>query len=116
MKKLAFLACSISLILVACDRNPPKPEASGNQGAAKDQAEPKDQAETEADRQLLQSIHRSLGNGNDAKTGFRVIVTDGNVTLKGSVKADHDKSEIESKIVNVEGVKSVSNHLEIQQH
>ena len=75
-----------------------------------------DQAENEADRTISQNIRAAITaddslsiNGKNVK----VITSDGTVTLRGPVKSDKEKAEIEAKAKQVAGVKKVDNQLEI---
>ena len=75
-----------------------------------------DQAENEADRTISQNIRAAITaddslsiNGKNVK----VITSDGTVTLRGPVKSDKEKAEIEAKAKQIAGVKKVDNQLEI---
>jgi len=75
-----------------------------------------DQAENEADRTISQNIRAAITaddslsiNGKNVK----VITSDGTVTLRGPVKSDKEKADIEAKAKQIAGVKKVDNQLEI---
>jgi hyperosmotically inducible periplasmic protein len=43
----------------------------------------------------------------------KIVTNDGKVTLRGPVKSEQEKKEIETKAKQVAGVKNVENQLEI---
>ena len=75
-----------------------------------------DQSENEADRTITQNV-RSAITADDALSvngkNVKIITSDGTVTLRGPVKDDKEKAEIEAKAKRVAGVKKVDNQLEI---
>ena len=77
---------------------------------------PGDQAENEADRTITQNVRKALTDDDSLSTdgkNVKVITSDGNVTLRGPVKSDKEKIEIESKAKQIAGVKKVDNQLEV---
>ena len=77
---------------------------------------PGDQAENEADRTITQNVRKALTNDDSLSTdakNVKVITSDGSVTLRGPVKSDKEKSEIENKAKQIAGVKKVDNQLEV---
>ena len=77
---------------------------------------PGDQAENQADRTISQNVRKALIDDDSLSTdgkNVKVITSDGNVTLRGPVKSDKEKSEIESKAKQIAGVKKVDNQLEV---
>jgi hyperosmotically inducible periplasmic protein len=77
---------------------------------------PGDQSENEADRTITQNVRKALTDDDALSTdgkNVKVITNDGNVTLRGPVKTDKEKSEIENKAKQIAGVKKVDNQLEI---
>jgi osmotically-inducible protein OsmY len=77
---------------------------------------PGDQSENEADRTITQNVRKALTNDDSLSTdgkNVKVITSDGNVTLRGPVKSDKEKSEIENKAKQIAGVKKVDNQLEV---
>lgn len=75
-----------------------------------------DQSESEADRTITQNIRAAI-TADDALSvngkNVKIITSDGTVTLRGPVKDDKEKAEIEAKAKKVAGVKKVDNQLEI---
>ncbi len=75
-----------------------------------------DQSENEADRTITQNIRQALTADDSLSTNaknVKIITNDGTVTLRGPVKSDKEKVEIEAKAKQVAGVKKVDNQLEI---
>ncbi len=75
-----------------------------------------DQAENEADRTISQNIRAAITADDSLSTNgknVKVITSDGTVTLRGPVKSDKEKAEIEAKAKQIAGVKKVDNQLEI---
>jgi hyperosmotically inducible periplasmic protein len=75
-----------------------------------------DQSENEADRKITQEVRKSIVGDDRLSTSaqnVKIITNDGKVTLRGPVKSEQEKKEIESKAKQVAGVKNVENQLEI---
>lgn len=75
-----------------------------------------DQSENEADRKITQDIRSALTSDDSLSTdakNVKVITSDGTVTLRGPVKNDKEKTQIEAKAKQVTGVKRVDNQLEV---
>ena len=75
-----------------------------------------DQSENEADRKITQEVRKSIVADDKLSTSaqnVKIITNDGQVTLRGPVKTEQEKKEIESKAKQVAGVKNVENQLEI---
>ena len=77
---------------------------------------PGDQGENEADRTITQKIRQAVV-ANDTLSmnakNVKIITNDGTVTLRGPVKSEKEKSDIEAKAKQVAGVKRVDNQLEV---
>lgn len=77
---------------------------------------PGDQAENEADRKISQEIRAALTGDDSLSTNgknVKIITSDGTVTLRGPVKDNQEKTQIEARAKQVAGVKKVENQLEI---
>ncbi len=77
---------------------------------------PIDQSETEGDRNITQSIRRSIISSNSLSTyakNIKIMTADGKVTLRGPVQSDTERREIVAKAKKVEGVKKIDDQLEI---
>ena len=75
-----------------------------------------DQSENEADRTITQNIRRAVTADDSLSTNaknVKIITNNGMVTLRGPVKSEKEKAEIEAKAKQVAGVKSVDNQLDV---
>lgn len=75
-----------------------------------------DQAENEADRAISQDIRAAITADDSLSTNgknVKIITSDGTVTLRGPVKSEKEKADIEAKAKQIAGVKKVDNQLEI---
>ena len=127
MKSITVLLFSVALI-VGCSRNRSEekqvsqaavePDNSGrNVRDRNDQTKTAgDQSESEADRTISQNIRKALTADDSLSTNaknVKIITNDGTVTLRGPVKSEKEKTDIEAKAKQVAGVKSVDNQLEV---
>jgi len=77
---------------------------------------PADQSENEVDRTITQNIRRAITSDDSLSTNaknVKIITNDGTVTLRGPVKSEKEKADIEAKAKQVAGVKNVDNQLEV---
>jgi hyperosmotically inducible protein len=77
---------------------------------------PGDQSESEVDRKITQEIRQAITSDDKLSTNaqnVKIIAKDGNVTLRGPVKSEQEKVEIEKKAKQIAGVKNVENQLEV---
>ncbi|MEX0802053.1 MAG: BON domain-containing protein [Candidatus Binatia bacterium] len=77
---------------------------------------PFDQGENEADRTITQNVRKSIVDDDKLSTNaqnVKIITNGGQVTLRGPVKSETEKTEIEAKAKQVAGVKNVENQLEV---
>lgn len=77
---------------------------------------PGDQAENEADLKITQEVRRAITSDDSLSTNaqnVKIITDNGTVTLRGPVKSEKEKTDIESKAKQIAGVKKVDNQLEI---
>ena len=75
-----------------------------------------DQSENEADRTISQNIRQALTADDSLSTNaknVKIITNEGVVTLRGPVKSEKEKVDIEAKAKQIAGVKNVDNQLEI---
>jgi hyperosmotically inducible periplasmic protein len=127
MKSITLLLLSMVLI-VGCSRNRSEDKqvsqtavepdnSGGNVRDRNDQTKTAgDQSESEADRTITQNIRQAITADDSLSTNgknVKIITTDGTVTLRGPVKSEKEKAEIEAKAKQVAGVKKVDNQLEI---
>ena len=84
----------------------------------KDQASPtaEQQKMNPADRAITQKIRKAIHEDKSLSTyahNIKIITQDGKVTLRGPVRSEDEKSNIEAKAVVVAGQGNVTNQLEI---
>jgi hyperosmotically inducible periplasmic protein len=127
MKTILVLLFS-TLLVVACSKNRSdnkqvsqtavEPDNSGRNVRDRDDQNKTtgDQSENEADRTISQNIRRAVTADDSLSTNaknVKIITNNGTVTLRGPVKSEKEKAEIEAKAKQVAGVKSVDNQLEV---
>lgn len=127
MKTIIVLLFS-TLLVVACSKNRSdnkqvsqtavEPDNSGRNVRDRDDQNKTtgDQSENEADRTITQNIRRAVTADDSLSTNaknVKIITNNGTVTLRGPVKSQKEKAEIEAKAKQVAGVKSVDNQLEV---
>jgi|SRR5688572_6214838 len=127
MKSFIVVLCSAFLI-IGCskDRSEDKqvsqtavePDNSGRNVRDRDNQNKTagDQSESEADRTISQNIRDAITSDDSLSTNgknVKIITNDGTVTLRGPVKSDKEKTDIEAKAKRVAGVKKVDNQLEV---
>lgn len=127
MKTIIVLLFS-TLLVVACSKNRSdnkqvsqtavEPDNSGRNVRDRDDQNKTtgDQSENEADRTITQNIRRAVTADDSLSSNaknVKIITNNGTVTLRGPVKSEKEKAEIEAKAKQVAGVKSVDNQLEV---
>ena len=78
---------------------------------------PQKQPNAAGDRKLLAAVRRTVVKDKTLSTSahnVKIVVADGVVTLRGPVKSDEEKAEVESLAKQVEGVSSVKNQLDVK--
>jgi len=115
------------VLMVGCSKNQSEdkqvsqtvePDNSGRNVRDRDDQTktPGDQSENEADRTITQNIRQALTADDSLSTNaknVKIITNDGTVTLRGPVKSEKEKTDIEAKAKQVAGVKRVDNQLEV---
>ena len=74
------------------------------------------QKENASDREITQKIRRALMDDKSLSTyahNVKVVTQDGQVTLKGPVRSEDEKTTVEAKATEVAGVGHVVNQLSI---
>jgi osmotically-inducible protein OsmY len=88
-----------------------------NQGDASPGAMTADKsAQNPADRELTHKIRKSIMQDKSLSTyahNIKVVTQDGKVTLKGPVRSEDEKTNIQAKAVAIAGADNVSNQLEV---
>jgi hyperosmotically inducible protein len=96
---------------------PPADNTKSNQTDASNQAvTADDQKETDADRDLVQRIRKSLMADKDLSTyahNVKVVSINGQVTLNGVVRSADEKSKVASLAQEVAGKQNVVNDLKV---
>jgi hyperosmotically inducible protein len=103
----------------------PAPRSQDNQQTAPDNTKTnKDQAGPTADQQKMnpsdravtQKIRKAIHEDQTLSTyahNIKVITQDGKVTLRGPVRSEEEKSNLEAKAVSVAGQENVTNQLDV---
>jgi hyperosmotically inducible periplasmic protein len=114
-----------SLVFCASLIAKPTPRYQDNQQTAPDNTKTnKDQAGPTADQQkmnpsdraITQKIRKAIHEDSSLSTNghnIKIITQDGKVTLRGPVRSDGERSNLEAKAVNVAGQENVTNQLEV---
>ena len=77
-----------------------------------------DQPENDVDRKIVQDVRKALTSDDSLSTNAQnvtVIASNGNVTLRGSVKDNSEKQKIAETAMQVAGVTNVDNQLTVTQ-
>jgi hyperosmotically inducible periplasmic protein len=96
----------------------PQQPAADNTKTNKDQTPPTadQQKMNSSDRAITQKIRKSIHQDTSLSTyahNIKVITQDGKVTLRGPVRSEDEKSNVQAKAVAVVGEENVTNQLEI---
>lgn len=95
----------------------PADNASNNKGDQHSGAMTADQQKmNSADRDLTKKIRMALHNDKSLSTyahNVKIISQDGKVTLKGPVRTDDEKANIEAKATEIAGTGNVTNQLTV---
>src|SRR5580700_6660977 len=111
-----FLSASL-LASVPQNQQPAPDNTKNNQGdASKDAMTADQQKMNPADRNTSKQIRKAIMQDQSLSTyahNIKIITRDGKVTLKGPVRSEEDRANIEAKAVPVAGADNVTNKLEI---
>jgi hyperosmotically inducible periplasmic protein len=96
----------------------PQPSAPDNTKKNKDQTSPTaDQQKMNAsDREITQKIRKAINEDKTLSTyahNIKIITQDGKVTLRGPVRSEDERNNLQAKAVAVAGQENVTNQLEI---
>ena len=121
------LAMSLAGGIAAAQTAPPAPAGQATPTAdnthmnARDQGNTADTAQSQsnakADRELLAAVRRSVVKDKSLSTtahNVKIMASNGVVTLRGPVKSDAEKAQVETLAKQVAGVTSVQNNLDIK--
>lgn len=87
-------------------------QGDGNKGAATADHQKMDPADRNITRQIRASIFKDRSLSTYAHN-IKIITRDGKVTLKGPVRTDGEKANIEAKAAAVAGAANVSSQIEV---
>ena len=116
---LGSLAFCVSLMAMPIPRYQDNQQtAPDNTKKNKDQTSPTadQQKMNPADRAITQKIRTEIHEDQNLSTyahNIKVITQDGKVTLRGPVRSEEEKSNLEAKAVSVAGQENVTNQLEV---
>jgi hyperosmotically inducible protein len=108
-------ACSL-VALPAIAQTPPDNTKTNARDRAKGAVTADQQKENAADREMAQKIRQSLMNDKGLSTyahNVKVIVRDGQVTLKGPVRSKDERHTVETKAIEVAGAGHVTNQISV---
>ena len=114
-----FLGASMPARLVSQDNTQqPAPDNSKTNQRDRDQSSPTadQQKMNPADRDITKKIRSAIHNDKSLSSyahNIKVITQDGKVTLKGPVRSDEEKTNIEGKATAVAGEGNVTDQLEV---
>jgi hyperosmotically inducible periplasmic protein len=116
---LGLLAPGVSMMAVPAARNQDTQQtAPDNTKKNKDQTAPTadQQKVNPTDRVITQKIRKAVHDDTSLSTyahNIKIITQDGKVTLRGPVRSEDEKNNLQAKAVTVAGQENVSNQLEI---
>ena len=116
---LGALALGASLMAAPAVRlQDPQQPAPDNTKRNKDQRDPSadQQKMNPADRIITQKIRKAIHEDKSLSTyahNIKIISQDGKVTLRGPVRSEDEKSNLQAKAAEVAGKDNVTNQLEI---
>jgi hyperosmotically inducible periplasmic protein len=119
MLPLGSLLLGVSLIAAPSPRyQDPQQPAPDNTKQNKNQTNPSadQQKMNAADRALTKKIRKAIHEDTTLSTyahNIKIISQDGKVTLRGPVRSDEEKANIEAKAVAAAGQGNVSNELQV---
>jgi len=113
------LALGASLMAMPAPRNQENQQAApDNTKQNKDQTSPTadQQKMNPADRAITQKIRKAVHDDTGLSTyahNIKIIAQDGKVTLRGPVRSEDEKNNLQAKAVAVAGKENVINQLEV---
>jgi len=116
---LGALALGASLMAApAVRRQDPQQPEPDNTKRNKDQTDPSadQQKMNPADRAITQKIRKAIHEDKSLSTyahNIKIITQDGKVTLRGPVRSEDEKSNLQAKAAEIAGQDKVTNQLEV---
>jgi hyperosmotically inducible periplasmic protein len=116
MKRAICLGTMAALFLAAQEKPAPDNTKTNERDRAEGAVTADQQKMNKADRELARKIRKSVVDDKSMSTyahNVKIIVQNGDVTLKGAVRTASEKETIEKKAVAVAGAGKVTNELEV---
>ena len=116
---LGSLSLGVSLMAMPATRNQDTQQtAPDNTKKNKDQTSPTadQQKVSPTDRAITQKIRKAVHDDTSLSTyahNIKIITQDGKVTLRGPVRTEDEKNDLQAKAMTVAGKENVTNQLEI---
>jgi hyperosmotically inducible protein len=116
---LGSMALAASLLAApAVRQQDPQQPAPDNTKRNKDHTDPSadQQKMNPADRAITQKIRKAIHEDQSLSTyahNIKIITQDGKVTLRGPVRSEDEKSNLQAKAAEVAGQDNVTNQLEV---
>ena len=126
--RTSALLLLLMFVMMGCKNDRSEPQKTGRAAVETDNSgrnvrdrggetkTPGDQSESEGDRTITQNIRQAITADDSLSTNaknVKIVTNDGTVTLRGPVKNEKEKAQIEAKAKQVAGVKRVDNQLEV---
>jgi hyperosmotically inducible periplasmic protein len=116
---LGLLALSMSLMASLVPHRPgAQHRAPNNSNISEDPTGPTEdqQKMSSSDRAITQAIRKAIHRDKSLSThgrNIRIFIQAGQVTLKGPVRSEEEKGNLDAKAASVAGQNNVSNQLEV---
>jgi len=115
---VCVLAWAFPLLAQTPARQPPAPDNTKVNKVDREQKRPTadQQKQNPSDRELTQKIRRSITQDKALSSyakNIKIITQDGNVTLRGPVRSEEDKSAIEAKANEIAGNGHVKSEIQV---
>jgi hyperosmotically inducible periplasmic protein len=110
-----FASLAVGSPIARC-QEPQTPADNTKQNKEQNSPSADDQKMNPADRAITQKIRKAIHEDTTLSTyahNVKIITQDGKVTLRGPVRSEEEKSNIEAKAVAVAGPGNVTNQIEI---
>ena len=109
-------ACSLIALPAVAQQTPTDNTKVNKADRAKGAVTADQQKENAADRELAQKIRQSVVGDKSLSTyahNVKIVAQDGQVTLKGPVRSDAEKTAIEAKATEIAGAGKVTNEITV---
>ena len=109
-------ACSLLALPTAAQQTAPDNTKVNKADRAKGAVTADQQKENPADRELAKKIRQSVVGDKSLSTyahNVKIVAQNGQVTLKGPVRSDAEKTSIEAKATEIAGAGKVTNEITV---